>query len=365
MTIQSALLAILASSMQEDLGGSTAALAAARGQEGPRRPSALSTLQSNRSGGRSGRGYSQLRGLKPAQRGGAGGAPSGPTYQIAGAVAEELKAAALAANRATGAGAPGKWGLINTAGLAKLPAPVLGAVSSGPLSEEEAEQLVALLTGGELGAVADEGEIPMEMRLAARKLAPDLSPLQARLDPGMGAPDDPTAGAIDEPRLRDWFERIDRSGDAAITYLEWRDHGGLTLEPFRRLDTTREGLVSFEEFSRGIIANAVALGSTSVDPELVMAVFGGPEESPTIPPAALSLEELSEEEVLRRARAEVAAAAAALEAKAAMDAMRQAGKGGDGGPPAPRPPALLPLPDRTPAPPDATPVPPADGGSGN
>jgi hypothetical protein len=306
-----------------------------------------------------------MRGIRPAQRGGAGGAPSGPTYQIAGAVTQDLKAAASAANRATGAAAAGKWGLIDTSGLAKLPAAVLGAVSSGPLSEEEAEQLVALLTGGEAGTVADDGEITMEMRLEARKLAPDLSSLQARLDPGTGAPEDPTTGTIDVPRLRDWFEQIDRSGDGAISYLEWRDHGGLTLEPFRRLDTTREGLVSFEEFSRGIIANAVASGVTSVDHELVMAVLGEAEAPPSDSPAAPSLEEWSEEEVLRRARAEVAAAAAALEAKAAMDAMRQAGKGGDGGPPAPRPPAVLTLPNRTPVPPASAPVPPADRGSGD
>jgi hypothetical protein len=213
-------------------------------------------------------------------------------------------------------GAPGialgtaasKWGLVGGGAAAPLPSVLIQALSGGPLTEAEADALIELLTG----VKAPSNELPdgvsadTARRLLATAPDPELQSLQSELQTLLPAAGADSPQLVDGEVLRAWFQLLDVSHDAAVSFLEWRDRTGLMLDLFRRIDASGEGLVSFEEFSRAIILSSARVGIRSVDPKLLDWALGIDETAASAQVgSAAEIEGLDDQELVRRARAEL------------------------------------------------------------
>jgi hypothetical protein len=197
-----------------------------------------------------------------------------------------------------------------------LPPLVLRALEAGPLTPGQARALVELLVRSARPAAAS----PESDGALARPADPDLLALGRSLDGG-GAPktseDDPAA-PVDGEQLRRWFAEIDRSMDASITYLEWRDRTASTLDAFRVIDANHDGRLSFEEFARPLVVNEASSGGRGVDPALLEWALADESVAAGEGLAGTDLSKLSQDQLLALARAQIAADAARRAAQQAM-----------------------------------------------
>jgi hypothetical protein len=276
-------------------------------------------------------------------------APSGPSYVDPGAARAALRAGGGAAGLAGLAAALGqgglpdaagaglldptnanKWGLVPAATQAAappVPALLLESLTGGPLTEEEADTIVAALTGSSTAAKAqasDNATASALNRLLATAPDPELQSLFNDLDTLLPAADPTAPRPIDADLLRSWFQALDTSKDAALSFLEWRDRTGLLLDLFRRVDQSGEGLVTFEEFARAMIISGARAGNRPVDPALLeWALESGGMTPADAEAEAAKIEALSGDDLVLRARGEVAAAALQLRAEQAKLAAQQ------------------------------------------
>lgn len=284
------------------------------------------------------------RGGAPATGRGARGAVGfrSPTRLVPGGTAAAL-AAARGLDPADG-GATNPFTKFDLLGakpqLTGLPSILLGSLSGGPLSEEDARALVeALVAIGAPGTSAGSGPSLSETshRMFAETADPDLTALQAKLET-LVPPADPAAPQpIDVDALKAWFSAIDLSEDHAISFLEWRDRTRFGLDLFRRIDTSGEGLIQFDEFARTLLLNAPKSGR-EVDPALRDWATGASTPAPadaaadaTEPPSPAAA--TSFDDVLQHARSMLATAA--LEQSAKNDAAAAAAAAAKGKPAAP------------------------------
>jgi len=217
---------------------------------------------------------------------------------------------------------PGALGLPGAgAPAAILPAELLAGLSSGPVTLEQARELVAALIAADIESLKMTGKTYVERAAARRTYAPTSDPEIAALqekvdalvpDPAGATPDLPPR-TLDQAALKDYFDALDPSKDASITFLEWRDRTALGLALFRKLDVGVDGLIQFDEFARALVLNA-ASSNRGVEPKLfewaTTALAKGSKEDED----ARSVEDLlppeSFDEVLARARALLADAEA-------------------------------------------------------
>ncbi|MSR48339.1 MAG: hypothetical protein EXS13_14970 [Planctomycetes bacterium] len=202
----------------------------------------------------------------------------------------------------------------------KLPPLVLSALESGPLTAGQAKALVELLVSR-----GDFLSQPVEERrgqLDDRPADPDILQVVTALD-GKAATDVDSALVFDAARLRAWFVGTDSSGDAAISFLEWRDRTSASLKLFREFDTERNGLLAFNEFALPILLNIAREGSRKVDPELLNWAVESNAATRPLSANPTALESLDDAAILTLARAHVAEAAAK---RAALNAAAQSAR---------------------------------------
>jgi hypothetical protein len=348
------------------------------------RQTATPTRNSSAMGGRGfyGGGLNR-RGLQPAQRRGTGA--SGPSFVAVNGAARAAAgrlptgadgavglegdvAAALAGLLAGGqqAPAPGptpaagasKWDLIGKPAAPRVPSALLERLTAGPLTDAEAQALVELITHATPARLAATDEDPALARLRATTPDPDLQTLQVDLDALVPPGEDGAPHPVDGEVLRTWFKALDVSRDAAISFLEWRDRTSLPLHLFRRVDTSGEGLVSFDEFSQAMLLNVARTGGRPVDPELLKWALGVEAAAQGEASTAGDVETMSQDELMRRARDELTSASQLLRAESAANARAAAAAARDpnaandpkagarAGAPALPPPGLKPTPIR-------------------
>ncbi len=207
-----------------------------------------------------------------------------------------------------------KWDLASATDPTSLTGRLVKGVSDGELSDEQAGELVNRLTGGTAGGgdAADLAELAHAPFLAGSSNS-ELDALWTGLDalvtPPMAAP------ALDADAVDAWFLALDSSRDGSISFLEWRDRTALPLSLFRRIDRSGEGLVAFDEFAPALLVSAARSGTCVIDPGLVDQALG---HEPDVGPLLLltgmkpKFAQLTTEETLQRARAELAAGALLL-----------------------------------------------------
>ncbi len=270
--------------------------------------------------------------LQPLQQGGAATTAAPSTFQAAGGGRGSSLATAL-----TGSAAPATDGATNRgrdagAETVVLPALVLSSLSGGPLSDAEAEALVAALTS-RASTDTGAGRSARHDRLLDVAPDPELAQVADLLDGRASGGASVPAQALDGERLRAWFQELDKSRDAAITFLEWRDRTAAPLDLFRSIDQSHEGLISFEEFARAMVLNAARRQQPEIEPRLLEWTVATTKGSdPAAVTSADALDELSFDEILARARVEVAAGAALAQAKAALKQRQQDAASSEPGP---------------------------------
>jgi hypothetical protein len=218
------------------------------------------------------------------------------------------------ARRAGGPGAPG-------APRAALPAELLAGLSSGPVTLEQARELVSALIAADVESLKATGKTYVERAAVRRTYAPTSDPEIAALqekvdalvpDPAGATPDLPPR-TLDQTALKEYFDALDTSKDSGITFLEWRDRTALGLALFRKLDVGVDGLIQFDEFARALVLNA-ASSNRGVDPKLLEWATTAPAKASKEGEDARAADDLlppeSLDEVLARARALIADATA-------------------------------------------------------
>ncbi|HET6164339.1 MAG TPA: EF-hand domain-containing protein [Planctomycetota bacterium] len=174
------------------------------------------------------------------------------------------------ARRMGGPGAPGAG-----APARVLPAELLAGLSSGPVTLEQARELVSALIAADVESLKATGKTYVEHAVARRTYAPTSDPEIAALqekvdalvpDPAGATPDLPPR-TLDQAALKEYFDALDTSKDSGITFLEWRDRTALGLPLFRKLDVGADGLIQFDEFARALVLNA-ASSQRDVEPKL-------------------------------------------------------------------------------------------------
>jgi len=309
-------------------------------------------------GGRGGtKGYLGKRRLLPAQR--RGQRVGGPAY-----VAPAGSRGAVPRRVEPGEGDPSglrpgdvdlasKWDLIGFRAGAGVPQRMLQGLTGGPLTDEEAEALARALTTGNLKDPLNDPSTSDASRILASPADPELQQLHRDLDLLVPIEGAPRPGLVDTERLRAWFLALDLSRDAAISFLEWRDHTGLGIEAFRRIDGSGEGLVSYEEFARAMVLRGIRGPEIELDPNLAKWAAGRdsqPGGTMDLDVAAPDFAGWSDEDLLRRVRAELALTGRQRQAPAAEPeaaAKKEKERAGERPPQRPRPAA----PDRRPPPP--------------
>jgi hypothetical protein len=255
-----------------------------------------------------------------------------------------------------------KWDLTPSAGAPDsaptgMAGVLLNGLSGGPLSDSEAEALAAELTGVKAPHAADDHSTDDLAALVKHGVDPDLSDLQSGLDALLPSLDPSQPRAIDGEALRSWFKVLDVSKDDTISFLEWRDRTGLSLELFRRVDKSGEGVLSFDEFARAIVLNAASQGNRSIAPELLAWAEGKDGSAPgAAVPATKSATELGDDEALDLAARELATMAQTQAATAPTSgATPNAGAAGAAAPADPNAAATTAAPKKAKANPSATP----------
>lgn len=222
-----------------------------------------------------------------------------------------IGAAGPAAARATPSGAvpgqpkPAAPGEVAPVPGASLPPLVLRALEAGPLTPGQARALVELLVSS--NRAAEPSREPTS--IITRPADLDLLELGRLLEAASSEPAEADAtgpAIVDAARLRRWFTALDRSSDAAVTFLEWCDRTGGSLDAFLAFDRDNDGRLSFEELARPLVVNEASDGGRGVDPELLEWAL---EREPTAGAAsfAVDLSALTAEELVQLARAEIAA----------------------------------------------------------
>lgn len=225
------------------------------------------------------------------------------------------------AKRTGGAGALGLSGAGAGAAARVLPAELMAGLGSGPMTLEQARDLVAALIAADIESLKATGKTYVERTAAHRTFAPTADPEIAALqekvdalvpDPAGATPDLPPR-TLDQAALKEYFDALDASKDSGITFLEWRDRTALGLPLFRKLDVGADGLIQFDEFARALVLNAAST-HREVEPKLLEWATTPPAKSPKEGEDAHPAEDLlppeSLDEVLARARALIADATA-------------------------------------------------------
>jgi hypothetical protein len=259
-------------------------------------------------------------------RAGKGGSTS--TFQARPSPTLVAPRAPRARRAPAGAGAVDpKWALLDAGAGAEVESEfkkMLTESVSSPLSSDRAEELVQALTGVADAILQDGGlSLLARTRVGGEATDDELTGLWKGLAAAVPPDASEAARFVDDAALDAWFLLLDSSRDGAISFLEWRDRTHLPLALFRQVDASGEGLLDFDEFAPALLVSAARSESCEIDPGLIdWALEDAPDAAPAeakdgmsvngaivSPTVILGAAALSDEEAIRRARAELAAAA--------------------------------------------------------